>query len=112
MDADFVGVRIQCKTGGHPISERDGETVYDGVGTSVRVIGLTNDIEYYFRAFTYDKHNNFNGDLGQQVAGIPTAYDDTTGSPGPKKPHSRHYAGRIFGELTSIRVYHRMPSQA
>jgi hypothetical protein len=82
-DTDFLGVKIQRKIGGYPVSENDGETIYDGTIPSVIDSGLTNFVTYYYRAFTYDYDKNFNADTGQQVNGTPIVGDDMSGSPGP-----------------------------
>lgn len=98
-DTDFVGVKIQRKTGGYPVSEEDGTTAYDGVGTSFTDSGLVNETTYYYRAFTYDFDDNFQTDTGQQVSGVPTSDDDTSGSPGPRKLIGGDMSAGYFGRV-------------
>jgi hypothetical protein len=100
-DTDFVGVKIQRKIGSYPVSENDGETIYDGTIPSVIDSGLTNGVIYYYRAFTYDFDNNFNADTGQQVSGVSSAYDDTSGSPGSKNLIGGDMNAGYFGTVSS-----------
>lgn len=72
IDTDFVGVRILRKTEGYPSSPTDGVLVYSGGGTTYEDTGLTNDITYYYRAFSFDWDKNFNDDISQQISAIPT----------------------------------------
>ncbi|MFD2681220.1 hypothetical protein [Bacillus seohaeanensis] len=75
-DTDFAGVKIQRKEGGYPSSPTDGITAYDGLDSTITDSGLTNSVEYFYRAFTYDFDDNFNQDVGQQVSGMPVVGDD------------------------------------
>lgn len=72
IDTDFVGVRILRKTEGYPSSPTDGVLVYSGGGTTYEDTGLTNDVTYYYRAFSFDWDKNFNDDISQQVSATPT----------------------------------------
>ena len=72
-DTDFVGVRIQRKTGGYPSSYNDGTTVFNGVAETHSDTGVTNGTTYYYRAFTYDFDNNFNNDISQQASATTQA---------------------------------------
>jgi hypothetical protein len=58
-DPDFAGVKILRKTGDFPRGSTDGTLVYDGIGASRVDTGLTNDITYYYGAFSYDAAGNF-----------------------------------------------------
>ena len=72
IDTDFVGVRILRKTEGYPSSPTDGVLVYSGGGTTYEDTGLTNDVTYYYRAFSFDWDKNFNDEISQQVSATPT----------------------------------------
>lgn len=72
IDTDFVGVRILRKTEGYPSSPTDGVLVYSGGGTTYEDTGLTNDVTYYYRAFSFDWDKNINDDISQQVSATPT----------------------------------------
>lgn len=74
IDTDFIGVRIQRKTGDYPTSPTDGTTIFNGVATTFTDTSVTNDVTYYYRAFTYDYDNNFNDATSQQVTGTPESY--------------------------------------
>ena len=71
-DSDFSKVRIMRKTDSYPASVSDGTLVYGGGGTSKTVTNLTNDIEYFFRAFTYDTAGNINSSASQQAKATPS----------------------------------------
>lgn len=73
-DTDFLGVRILRKTEGYPSSPTDGVLVYSGGGTTYEDTGLTNDVTYYYRAFSFDWNQNFNDDISQQVSATPQSY--------------------------------------
>lgn len=75
-DSDFSKVKILYKQGSYPSSPNDGIVAYEGSGNSVTVTGLVNDVEYYFRAFTYDTSGNINSNTNnQQIKAVPTAID-------------------------------------
>lgn len=74
IDTDFVGVRILRKTEGYPSSPTDGVLVYSGSGTTYEDTELTNDVTYYYRAFSFDWDKNFNDDISQQVSATPLSY--------------------------------------
>lgn len=75
-DSDFSNVKILYKQGSYPSSPNDGIVAYEGSGNSVTVTGLVNDVEYYFRAFTYDTSGNINSNTNnQQIKAVPTAID-------------------------------------
>ena len=75
-DSDFSKVKILYKQGSYPTSPNDGTVAYEGSGNSVTVTGLANDVEYYFRAFTYDTSGNINSNTNnQQIKATPTAID-------------------------------------
>ncbi|HEY8402156.1 MAG TPA: fibronectin type III domain-containing protein, partial [Cytophagaceae bacterium] len=72
-DSDFSKVKILYKQGSYPSSPSDGMVAYEGSGNSVTVTGLTNDVEYYFRAFTYDTSGNINDSIDNQtIIATPT----------------------------------------
>lgn len=76
IDSDFSKVKILYKQGSYPSSPNDGIVAYEGSGNSVTVTGLVNDVEYYFRAFTYDTSGNINSNTNnQQIKAVPTAID-------------------------------------
>ncbi|TCJ01600.1 fibronectin type III domain-containing protein [Cytobacillus praedii] len=70
-DADFNKVKIVYKTGSYPTSHTDGTVGYEGSASSATVTGLTNEVEYFFRAFTFDNAMNINDDVSQQTTVIP-----------------------------------------
>ncbi|MBV4440098.1 hypothetical protein [Clostridium tyrobutyricum] len=77
-DTDFAGVRILRKKGSYPENITDGTQVYDGTTTSYEDEGLTNDTEYFYRAFPYDTSDNYNDTTEwQQVSAIPAENTDT-----------------------------------
>jgi hypothetical protein len=100
-DTDFVGVKIQRKTGGYPTTPSDGETAYDGTGITVMDSGLTNGVTYYYRAFTYDFDNNFNTDTGQQTNGTPIIGDDIHGIGGLYNLIAGDMQAGYFGTVSS-----------
>jgi hypothetical protein len=51
---DFSGVKILRKTGSFPSNSTDGTVIYDSNGTSFIDTGLTNNITYYYGAFSRD----------------------------------------------------------
>lgn len=56
-NTDFVsGVQVNYKLGNYPTSPSDGDSVsVEGAPTSIKVEGLTNKLEYYFRVFPYNE---------------------------------------------------------
>ena len=73
IDSDFSKVKILYKQGSYPSSPSDGMVAYEGSGNTVTITGLTNDVEYYFRAFTYDTSGNINDSTdNQQIKATPT----------------------------------------
>lgn len=59
VSADFAGVKIVRKVGSYPANITDGTVVYNSNGTSYVDTGLTNDVTYYYSAFTYDEVPNY-----------------------------------------------------
>jgi hypothetical protein len=104
-DTDFAGVKIQRKESGYPSSPTDGATVYDGLDSTVTDSGLTNSVEYFYRAFTYDFDDNFNQDVGQQVSGMPTLADDTSGSAGNDMLVAGTMEAGYFGTVPSSEFF-------
>ena len=73
-DSDFSKTRIMYKIGSYPTGVNDGTLAYEGSLTTKIVIGLTNDVVHYFRAFTYDTNGNVNtSNTNQQITGTPSA---------------------------------------
>lgn len=73
-DSDFSKTRIMYKVGSYPTGVNDGTLAYEGTLTTKIVTGLTNDVVYYFRAFTYDTNGNVNtSTTNQQITGTPSA---------------------------------------
>ena len=100
--SDFSKVKILYKQGSYPTSPNDGMVAYEGSGNTVIVTGLTNDVEYYFRAFTYDTSGNINDNTNnQQIVAIPSGADDKSGSPGNKKLIAGDMQEGFFGEVSS-----------
>ena len=58
-DGNYSGVAIVRKTGGYPQRVLDGVKVYAGTGTSFTDTGLTNGTQYYYRAFAYNSHHEY-----------------------------------------------------
>ncbi|MBV4429691.1 hypothetical protein, partial [Clostridium tyrobutyricum] len=79
VDEDFAGVKIIRKVGSYPENITDGDSIYNGTNISYEDNELTNDMEYFYRAFTYDTSDNYNYTTeGQQVSATPSVNIDTT----------------------------------
>lgn len=105
-DLDFNKVKIMYKLGSYPTSHTDGTLAYEGSGASKTITGLTNDVEYYFRAFTFDNTGNINNSTtNQQVTGIPSDGDDKTGSPGPKNLIAGDMNAGYFGVVPASELF-------
>lgn len=75
VDEDYNKIKILTKQGSYPTSSTDGTLVYEGAGTSTIASGLTNDIKYYFRVFTYDNSGNEQDSIvGMQITAIPADF--------------------------------------
>ena len=75
-DSDFLKSKIVRKTGSYPVSNTDGIVVYEGTGTSYTDTGLTNGIQYYYRAFTFDSVLNINSkEINQEITATPKKYE-------------------------------------
>ena len=61
-DHGWIKTKILRKQGSYPTSHLDinATTVYDGIGSNYNDTGLTNGINYFYKAFPYDSNNNFN----------------------------------------------------
>lgn len=58
-DDNFAGVAIIRKTGGYPTSPTDGTKIYTGTAQTYTDTGLTNDVQYYYRAFAYNSKTEY-----------------------------------------------------
>ncbi len=136
-DSDFAGIRIQRKQGSAPTSVSDGNTIYDGGGTSFVDTGLTNGNHYYYTAYTYDGTPNYaSGVSADAVPTIATASRDVTmlfeetagsiaGAPGNTLPAEQASAlgdklalaeadyrgGDICGAAAALREYEALAQQ-
>ncbi|MCH4239475.1 MAG: fibronectin type III domain-containing protein [Oscillospiraceae bacterium] len=57
--ADYAGTLIVRKTGNYPQRPSDGAKIYRGTATSCTDTGLTNDTQYYYRAFSYNSRGEY-----------------------------------------------------
>ncbi|MBI5229821.1 MAG: fibronectin type III domain-containing protein [Candidatus Magasanikbacteria bacterium] len=78
-DSDFAGVLIQRALFAAPQSLRDGQTVYNGNGSSLTDTGLQNDTTYYYTIFAYDSSENYAS--GVTVSAAPLASSNVLSSP-------------------------------
>ncbi|QDY27160.1 fibronectin type III domain-containing protein [Clostridium botulinum] len=78
-DVDFDKVKIIRKEGSKPLNETDGIVIYEGKDSYYVDTNLTNNIDYYYRFFTYDDSNNVNDTDTQFVHAIPreNGYDQS-----------------------------------
>ncbi|MFC1703021.1 fibronectin type III domain-containing protein, partial [Patescibacteria group bacterium] len=70
-DVDFAGVRVLRKKGSAPAFNTDGTIVYEGISDNKLDTGLTNELEYFYTAFTFDTSSNWSG--GVSVSATPAA---------------------------------------
>lgn len=86
----WAGTQIRRKQGNYPVNEKDGELVLDSKTrnqfelTPFEDTSVVNGTEYYYMAFPYTDKNVFTIDSSNRISAIPQAFDDLTGSPGPK----------------------------
>lgn len=69
------GVMIRRSTTGYPATETDGDLVLNSKNLegTYSDTGLTNDTEYFYRAFVYSDHNVYNRDtVGTRASATPT----------------------------------------
>ncbi|HCL4455034.1 TPA: hypothetical protein N2D10_003058 [Clostridium botulinum] len=77
VDDSFNKVMIRKKIGSYPSSITDGDLVYEGNNTAYKDIGLTNGTKYCYRAFTFNKNNQYCDVAdGQQVDSIPQVFKE------------------------------------
>lgn len=113
-DADFAGVKVLRKEGGHPANPTDGTMVYDGLAGSCVDTGLTNGTTYYYAAFSYDEALNYSA--GATISATPVAdtvvetVGYTTVFPNISTVANRRAMPFVIGKagyLTSISLYHQ-----
>ena len=78
-DSDFVRTKILRKEEAYPTNQADGKVVYDGDKETYTDTGLTNNITYYYSAFSYDEVPNYS--QASKVSATPKAeasYPDGT----------------------------------
>ncbi len=71
---DFAGVKIVKKTTGFPSGPNDGETVYEGAGTTAMDMKTTNGVTYFYAVFSYDALKNYSS--GAIVSATPGGVPD------------------------------------
>ena len=105
--ARWKGTKILRKTGSYPVNENDGVLVVDnGIRNQYSTngfvdAGLTNDVTYYYMAFPYTTEDVYTVDSANRVSATPQAYDDSTGSPGPKNLIAGTMQAGFFGEVSA-----------
>ena len=65
---NIYGIRVVRKSGSYPLSPTDGQIVFDGVANSFFDSGLSSNIEYFYKIFTYDGNMNFSS--GEELSFI------------------------------------------
>lgn len=112
-DVDFSKVKIMYKTGDYPTSITDGTVAYEGSDKICTINGLTNDITYYFRAFTYDVNGNINDSINnQQITGVPSnvkiygvKIDTTNSNPETAVTYTDSAVGMTGGSVNWDNIY-------
>jgi hypothetical protein len=105
--ARWGGTKLVRKTGSYPAHENDGtlivdNTVYNQYQSNGFIDdGLTNGTTYYYMLFPYTDEDVVTIDSANRVSATPQAYDDLTGSPGPKNLISGTMQEGFFGEVSS-----------
>ncbi|HHV41313.1 MAG TPA: hypothetical protein GXX72_00455, partial [Clostridiaceae bacterium] len=103
--ARWAGTKLVRKTGSYPAHENDGVLVVDnGIRNQYSENGfiddgLTNGTTYYYMLFPYTEENVVTIDSANRINATPQAYDDLTGSPGPKNLISGTMQEGFFGEV-------------
>lgn len=103
--ARWAGTKLVRKTGSYPVHENDGVLVVDnGIRNQYSENGfiddgLTNGTTYYYMLFPYTEENVVTIDSANRINATPQAYDDLTGSPGPKNLISGTMEEGFFGEV-------------
>src|SRR5690625_3946579 len=101
----WEGTQIRRKLGNYPVNEKDGELVINSKvrnqheTTSFEDVGLINGTQYFYMAFPYTDKNVFTVDSANRVSGMPSEYDDTSGSPGPVNLIAGDMQAGFFGEV-------------
>lgn len=105
--ARWAGTKLLRKTGTFPVNENDGTLVIDNTvknqyqTNGLVDTGLVNGTTYYYMAFPYTDEDVVTIDAANRVSATPQAYDDLTGSPGPKNLISGTMQEGFFGEVSS-----------
>lgn len=88
-DPDFAGTRVVRKTGSSPTGPTDGTIVHDGTGTSATDTNLTNGIQYYYAAYSFDGTPNYGvaatataTPIDNVAPAAPTGLNVTSAGPG------------------------------
>lgn len=103
--ARWAGTKLLRKTGTFPVNENDGtlvidNTVYNQYQSNGFIDdGLTNGTTYYYMLFPYTEEGVVTIDSANRISATPQAYDDLTGSPGPKDLIAGTMQEGFFGEV-------------
>ncbi|MGA4517190.1 hypothetical protein ACPA0F_07870 [Solibacillus silvestris] len=73
VDETFTRVVLRYKVGSYPTSITDGYLAYEGNGETITVENLSNELDYYFRAFTVSTKNVMNDSMQTQTAIVQPA---------------------------------------
>ncbi|MDO8587803.1 MAG: carbohydrate-binding protein [Armatimonadota bacterium] len=68
--ADWAGSQVRFKTTGYPTGPTDGTQIYNGTGTSYTHPSLSENVNYYYAAYSYDEVPNYAA--AAQVSSTPT----------------------------------------
>lgn len=107
--AKWIGTKVVYKAGAYPTNENDGTIALDSKirnayqTTAFDVTGLTNGVEYFFMLFPYTE-DVVTIDAANRISAIPSASDDTSGSPGPSNLVGGVMQAGYFGTVTSTEL--------
>ncbi|HZJ99248.1 MAG TPA: hypothetical protein VFC79_04555 [Tissierellaceae bacterium] len=105
--ARWKGTKLVRKAGSYPINEADGDLVLDNATRNkyqtngYKDTGLTNGTTYYYMLFPYTEENVVTIDSANRISATPQAYDDLSGSPGPKDLIAGDMEEGFFGEVST-----------